>query len=59
VAINSKEYFSALEDIKARIKTAQYRAVLGANKELIELYWRLGQIIVANTKYGTTFICRF
>ena len=56
MVINSKEYFSVLEDIKARIKTAQYRAVLGANKELIELYWNIGQIILANTQYGTKFI---
>jgi len=56
MVINSKEYFSVLEDIKARIKTAQYRVVLGANKELIELYWNIGQIILANTQYGTKFV---
>ena len=54
--INNKEYLTILEDIKNRIKTAQYKAVLGANKELIELYWNIGQIIISNTKYGTKFI---
>jgi predicted nuclease of restriction endonuclease-like (RecB) superfamily len=54
--INNNEYFSVLDDIKTRIKTAQYKAVLGANKELMELYWNIGQIIVANTKYGAKFI---
>ena len=54
--INNNEYFTALEDIKARIKTAQYKAVLGANKELMELYWNIGKVIIANTKYGTKFV---
>lgn len=54
--INNKEYFSVLEEIKTRIKTAQYKAVLGANRELINLNWNIGRIIIANTKYGTKFI---
>ena len=54
--INNNEYFAVLEDIKARIKTAQHKAVLGANKELVELYWNIGRIIISNTKYGAKFI---
>jgi len=54
--INNNEYFSVLEEIKARIKTAQYKAVLGANRELINLHWHIGRIVIANTKYGTRFI---
>ena len=54
--INSTEYFSILEDIKTRIKTAQYKAILGANREQIELYWNIGKIIIDNSKYGTKFI---
>ena len=54
--INNDEYFNVLNDIKNRIKTAQYKAVLGANKELIELYWNIGSIIIANTKYGAKFV---
>lgn len=54
--INNKEYFSALEEIKARIKTAQYKAVLGVNRELINLNWNIGRVIIANTKYGAKFI---
>ena len=53
--INDKEYFSVLEEIKARIKTAQYKAMLGANRELINLNWNIGRIIIANTKYGAKF----
>jgi len=54
--INNNDYFAVLDDIKNRIKTAQYKAVLGANKELIMLYWNIGNIIIANTKYGAKFI---
>jgi predicted nuclease of restriction endonuclease-like (RecB) superfamily len=54
--INNDEYFDVLNDIKARIKTAQYKAVLGANKELMELYWNIGNIIIANSKDGAKFI---
>ena len=54
--INNKEYFDVLNEIKNRIKAAQYRAVLGVNCEQILLYWNIGKIIIANTKYGAKFI---
>jgi len=54
--INNDEYFSVLDDIKARIKSAQYRAILGVNKELIWLYWNIGRLILSNTRYGAKFI---
>jgi len=54
--INNNEYFEVLENIKTRIKTAQYKAVLGANRELMELYWNIGKIIIDNTKYGAKFV---
>ena len=46
--INNSEYFKVLDDIKTRIKTAQYKAVLGANKELMDLYWNTGRIMGRN-----------
>jgi predicted nuclease of restriction endonuclease-like (RecB) superfamily len=54
--LNNNDYFKVLEDIKAQIKTAQYHAVLGANREQIMLYWNIGKIIISNTEYGTGFI---
>jgi len=56
VLINTKEYFKVLEDVKKRIKTTQYKAVLGANRELMALYWGVGKTILDNTKYGTSFL---
>ena len=54
--INSNDYFNVLNEIKSKIVEAQYRAVLGVNKELISLYWHIGQTIITNTKYGAKFI---
>jgi len=54
--INNKEYFNILNEIKVRIKAAQYRAILGANCEQVLLFWNIGKIIIANTKYGAKFV---
>ena len=54
--INSNKYFEILNNIKKQIRSAQYRAVLGANKEQIMLFWNIGKMIIANTKYGSKFI---
>jgi len=39
-------YARLLEDIKSRIQTAQIRASLSVNRELILLYWQIGESIV-------------
>jgi predicted nuclease of restriction endonuclease-like (RecB) superfamily len=39
-------YPALLEDIKARIRTAQIKASLAVNRELIALYWSIGRDIV-------------
>ena len=54
--INNDSYFQALEDIKARIHDAQYKAILGVNREQIVLYWNIGKVIIENIKYGNSFI---
>ena len=38
-------YPALLEDIKSRIRSAQIRAALSVNRELIELYWDIGKLI--------------
>lgn len=40
-----QEYKKVLITIKNQIKEAQVKSVLAANKELIKLYWQIGQII--------------
>jgi hypothetical protein len=39
-------YPAFLADLKARIRTAQIKASLSVNRELIALYWHIGQSIV-------------
>src|SRR4051794_33935556 len=43
-------YAQALEQLKARIRTAQLQASLAVNRELIQLYWDLGKQIVERQK---------
>ena len=39
-------YAQLLEDLKARIRQAQVRAAVAANRELLALYWQIGKSIV-------------
>jgi predicted nuclease of restriction endonuclease-like (RecB) superfamily len=41
-----EDYGNLLGEIKARIRTAQYEALKVVNKELINLYWDIGQMIL-------------
>lgn len=44
--IPSADYRVLLTDIKSRIRTAQIKASLAVNRELIQLYWDIGGLIV-------------
>ena len=46
VSHNVSAYSVLLQNIKQRIREAQYQALKAVNKELIRLYWDIGQIIV-------------
>jgi predicted nuclease of restriction endonuclease-like (RecB) superfamily len=49
----NKHYISTLEDIKHKVKTAQIKAHLSVNKEMITLYWHIGNIILERqNKFG-------
>ncbi|MFC1566762.1 DUF1016 N-terminal domain-containing protein [bacterium] len=51
--IESKEYTQFLVSIKERVRKAQYDALKKVNKELINLYWDIGSMIVERQKkYG-------
>lgn len=43
--VSIKDYAQTLADIKNRIQNAQVKATMSANRELIELYWEIGEII--------------
>lgn len=40
------DYPKLLEDLKARVRTAQVKALQAVNRELIQLYWDIGHLIV-------------
>jgi len=41
-----RSYPEVLESVKARIRTAQIKALLSVNRELMSLYWDIGKTIV-------------
>src|SRR3954466_13900623 len=43
-------YEAFLVELKERIRTAQLRAAVAVNRELIELYWRIGKEVVERQK---------
>ena len=45
-----KSFASLLADVKVRIQTAQTRAMLAVNSELVRLYWDIGRMIDARQK---------
>ena len=45
-----KDYAVILNDIKRRIRSAQYEALKAVNKELISLYWDIGRMIIERQK---------
>lgn len=54
--IVAKDFKDLVISIKEDIKKTQYRVVENSNKELLELYYRLGKIIDENSKYGNKFV---
>lgn len=49
-AVPVREYRALLTDIKERIRTAQVKASLAVNRELIQLYWDIGGMIVGRQR---------
>ena len=43
--MNSNEYLNIVESIKQEIRTAQYRATVSVNRELLVLYHSIGEVI--------------
>ena len=59
--IESKDYLQTLEEIKKKVKSAQMRAHLAVNQEMIILYWQIGKTILEKqekNKWGSKVIER-
>lgn len=54
--MNQAEYLEIAASVKRRIQEARYRAVFHANRELILLYYGIGQVINAHKSWGNKFI---
>ena len=54
--INSSEHLETVEQVKSEIRTAQYRAAVSVNQELILLYHSIGKVINAHKVWGNKFI---
>lgn len=54
--INSNEYLETIDQIKQEIRTAQYKATVSVNKELLLLYHSIGTVINAHKSWGSKFI---
>ena len=51
-----KSYVTVVESIKEQIRSAQHRAILNANKEMLILYWNIGKVINENSTWGSKFL---
>jgi uncharacterized protein DUF1016 len=54
-------YADLLQDLKSRIRSAQVKAALAVNQELIALYWQIGRKIIERQRPSSTAwaaICR-
>jgi predicted nuclease of restriction endonuclease-like (RecB) superfamily len=54
--INSNEYIDLVNEIKQQIQSAQYRATLKVNTELVMLYHNIGSEINKHKVWGNKFI---
>lgn len=54
--INQNEYLEIVETVKAEIRSAQYQAALHVNREMILLYYNIGQVINRCKTWGNKFV---
>lgn len=52
----SQEFKNIVNEIKNEIKTTQIKVAVESNKNLINLYFKIGKILNDNYKYGNKFI---
>ena len=50
------DYAQIIENIKSKIRIANHKVILSANKELLILYWNIGKVINENNIWGSKFL---
>lgn len=48
-----KDYSAFIRDIKSKIQVAQIKASVSVNRELLQLYWEIAELIVEKQKCAT------
>ena len=54
--MNANEYLETVELVKQEIRTAQYRATVQVNGELLRLYHAIGTVINTHKVWGSKFV---
>ena len=54
--MNDNQYLAVIEEIKAEIERARYRAAVSLNRELVMLYYHIGEVINEHKSWGNKFI---
>ena len=54
--MNANEYLETVEQVKQEIRTAQYRATVRVNRELLVLYHSIGEVINDYKTWGNKFV---
>ena len=54
--MNANEYLETVEQVKQEIRTAQYRAAVQVNCELLRLYHAIGTVINVHKVWGSKFV---
>ena len=54
--MNANEYLETVEQVKQEIRTAQYRATVQVNCELLRLYHAIGTVINVHKVWGSRFV---
>lgn len=54
--MNQTDYLATIQEIKAEIQKAQYKATVKVNNELLLLYYHIGQAINRHKVWGNKFI---
>ena len=54
--MNENEYLKTVEQVKQEIRTAQYRATIQVNCELLQLYHAIGTVINAHKGWGSRVV---
>ncbi len=56
---SSSEYLSWIKELKSKIQSAQLKAAVSVNKELLSLYWDLGKSIsskINESNWGSSVV---